>query len=106
MTFRVSGRVLWSRKTLEESFYGKRAAMLRRDRCGCPCYLTCQVPLAHQKMTQTPNGSSVVASACDSWLMSWGCSETGYRQVTSTDTGHGPCVNYPFTVSSRGMIGC
>lgn len=67
-----------------------------------PGHLTPQVPPAHQQMTQTPNGSSVLTSAWDSWLMSWGCSEASYRQVSSTDTGHGPCEDYPFTVEPRG----
>lgn len=67
-----------------------------------PGYLTPQVPPAHQQMTRTPNGSPVVVSAWDSWLMSWGCSETGYRQVTVTDTGRGPCEDCPFAVEPWG----
>lgn len=36
MTFSVSGRLLWSRKTLEESFCGKTAATFRSNRSGWP----------------------------------------------------------------------
>lgn len=36
MTFRVSGRVLWSRKTLEESFCGQRGASRWRGPSCCP----------------------------------------------------------------------
>lgn len=63
-----------------------------------PGHLTPQVPPARQRMTQTPNGSSVAVPAQDRWLMSRDCSETGCWQVTSTDTGHEPCEDYPFAV--------
>lgn len=107
MTFRVSGRALWSRKTLEESFYGKRTAMLRSDRCGCPRpWLSHSLrPSCTPADDPDPDGSSVVASAWDSWLMLWGCSETGYRQVTSTDMGPGPCEDCLFAVEPPGLAG-
>lgn len=71
MTFRLSGRVLWSRKTLEDSFCGRRAVPFTEGRPADPRRLQ-GVAFAHLPVSHPPPSAQ---KPTETWGGAWSASQ-------------------------------